>query len=90
MAENILNKTASELLALKNAGLSQLYIGPESGHDKVLKKLVKGATAADHIEAAAKARAAGMKMSVIFLLGAGGLDLSAEHSAASAALAICA
>ena len=87
MAENILVKSDDELRALKAAGLTQLYIGPESGHDRVLKKLVKGATAADHVEAAKKAHAAEMKMSVIFLLGAGGLDLSEEHAVASAKLA---
>jgi len=86
-ARNLLEKTPEELRTLKELGLSLLYIGPESGDDLVLKRIAKGATAAEHVEAARKAHDAGMKLSAIFLLGAGGLDRSAEHAKASAALA---
>jgi radical SAM superfamily enzyme YgiQ (UPF0313 family) len=86
-ARNLLEKTPEELRALREMGLSLLYIGPESGDDLVLKRIAKGATAAEHVEAARKAHAAGMKLSAIFLLGAGGVDRSEEHARASAALA---
>jgi len=86
-ARNLLEKTPMELRALRELGLSLLYIGPESGDDVVLKRIAKGATAAEHAEAARKAHAAGMKLSAIFLLGAGGTDRSAEHASASAKLA---
>src|SRR4051812_15585379 len=33
MARNILGKTAAELRALREAGLTLLYVGPESGDD---------------------------------------------------------
>ena len=68
-------------------GLSQLYIGPESGDDVVLKRIAKGSTAADHAQASQLAREAGMKQSVIFLLGAGGIQRSQAHAEASAELA---
>ncbi len=86
-AENVLQKTPAELLELRELGLTQLYIGPESGDEVVLKRIAKGSTYAAHVEAAAKAKAAAMRLSVIFLLGAGGIDRSTEHAAASARLA---
>lgn len=86
-AVNVLAKTAAELRELREHGLALLYMGPESGDDVTLKKIAKGSTAADHVEAARHARAAGLELSAIFLLGAGGLERSAEHATASAALA---
>jgi len=86
-AVNVLARTDAELRRLRELGLSLLYIGPESGDDVTLKRIAKGSTAADHIDAARRARAAGLELSAIFLLGAGGLERSAEHAAASAALA---
>ena len=86
-ARNLLEKTPEELQVLRELGLTLLYIGPESGDDLVLKRIAKGATAAEHAEAARKAHAAGMKLSAIFLLGAGGVERSEEHARGSAALA---
>lgn len=87
MASNILEKTEPELRELCELGLTQLYIGPESGDDLTLKRIAKGSTAAEHVEASQRAHAAGMKTSVIFLLGAGGVERSEEHARASADLA---
>lgn len=87
MATNVLAKTDAELEELRRLGLELLYIGPESGDDATLKRIAKGSTAADHIAAADRAHAAGMKLSVIFLLGAGGTERSEEHARASAELA---
>ncbi len=87
MARNVVAKSAGELARLRDAGLSLLYIGPESGDDATLKSIAKGSSAAEHVEAAAMARAAGMKLSVIFLLGAGGVSRTEEHAVGSAALA---
>lgn len=86
-AINLLEKSPAELLRLNEAGLSLLYIGPESGDDPTLKAIAKGATHAQHVEAARRAHAAGIKLSAIFLLGAGGIARSAEHAEASARLA---
>ena len=86
-ARNLLEKTPAELKALRQLGLSLLYIGPESGDEVTLRRLAKGASAADHIEAARRARAAGMEQSLMFLLGAGGRERSEEHARASGRLA---
>lgn len=86
-AANVLDKSDAELIRLRELGLSLLYMGPESGDDVTLKRIAKGSTAADHIDAARRARGAGFEISAIFLLGAGGIERSAEHARASAALA---
>lgn len=86
-ASNVLAKSDAELRALREAGLSLLYMGPESGDEETLKRIAKGSTFADHVEAAKRIRAAGMELSAIFLLGAGGVERSAEHAAGSAELA---
>ena len=86
-AINLLEKTPEELQLLRRAGLSLLYIGPESGDDVTLKRIAKGAGYAEHTEAAARARDAGIKLSAIFLLGAGGVERSREHATGSARLA---
>jgi len=85
-AENVLEKSPEELRSLREAGLEMLYIGPESGDDVTLKRIVKGGTFADHVEAARRAHDAGMRISVIVLLGAGGVDRTAEHARETARL----
>jgi radical SAM superfamily enzyme YgiQ (UPF0313 family) len=85
MARNVLAKTDAELSTLRAHGLSLLYVGPESGDDATLKKIAKGDDAAAHIEAARRAHAAGMELSVIALLGIA-MDRSEEHARATAEL----
>lgn len=52
-----------------------------------LRRIAKGAAAAQHVEAARKAKEAGMEQSLMFLLGAGGRERSEEHARASGRLA---
>jgi radical SAM superfamily enzyme YgiQ (UPF0313 family) len=85
-AKNVLDKSHDDLVALREAGLSLLYIGPESGDPVTLKRIVKGGTVEEHSDAAKKAHAAGMKLSVIMLLGAGGVDRTEEHARETARL----
>jgi radical SAM superfamily enzyme YgiQ (UPF0313 family) len=85
-AQNVLEKKGDELRQLREAGLSLLYIGPESGDAVTLKRIVKGNTFEDHAEAARKAHEAGMKISVIMLLGIGGVERTVEHAQETARL----
>ena len=85
MARNVNEKSDADLARLREAGLSLLYIGPESGDDVTLKRIAKGDDAAAHVEAAQRAHAAGMEISVIALLGIAG-DRSEEHARATADL----
>lgn len=87
MATNVIGKTDDELARLRELGLSLLYIGPETGDPKTFKRIAKGQGFQEHVQAARKARTAGMRQSVIFLLGAAGVDRSEEHARASAELA---
>jgi radical SAM superfamily enzyme YgiQ (UPF0313 family) len=85
MARNIEAKTDAELRELREAGLSLLYIGPESGDDVVLKRIAKGDNAATHVNAATRAHAAGLELSVIVLLGIA-MERSEAHARATAEL----
>jgi radical SAM superfamily enzyme YgiQ (UPF0313 family) len=82
-ARDLLRKSESDLALLRCKGLGIVYVGLESGSDEVLRRVRKGATAADMVQAARKARDAGMRLSVIGLLGIGGPELSAAHAKAT-------
>jgi radical SAM superfamily enzyme YgiQ (UPF0313 family) len=86
MADNILEKSPEQLAELRELGLSLFYIGPESGDDATLKRIAKGASFDDHVQAARKAHDAGMQISAIALLGVGGTARSEEHAHATARL----
>lgn len=85
MARNVLEKTDVELAELRAAGLSLLYMGPESGDDPTLKRIAKGDDAATHVRAAERAHRAGMQLSVIALLGIA-MERSDEHARGTADL----
>jgi radical SAM superfamily enzyme YgiQ (UPF0313 family) len=80
-ARDILRKSDSDLAELCRRKLEIIYLGLESGSDEVLRRVHKGITAAEMIEAVEKAKRAGMRVSVIAILGLGGTDLSHEHAA---------
>jgi radical SAM superfamily enzyme YgiQ (UPF0313 family) len=85
-ALNVAAKRDDELRRLRELGLSLLYVGPETGDDVTFERIAKGSGFADHASAARRAHAAGMKVSAIFLLGAGGTERSREHAEGSARL----
>ena len=66
------------------AGLNRIHIGLESGSDKVLKIVKKGATKAMHIKAGRKVKKAGMELSEYVMPGLGGEALSREHATETA------
>jgi radical SAM superfamily enzyme YgiQ (UPF0313 family) len=85
-AMNLVSKSVDELQRLRELGLSLLYTGPETGDELTFKRIAKGAGFEEHVEAARRARAAGIQLSTIFLLGAGGTERSQEHAEGSAKL----
>ncbi|MBK7669950.1 MAG: radical SAM protein [bacterium] len=85
-ARTILRKDDGELAALREAGLGIVYHGAESGDDEVLRRVDKGSGADDAVEAAARLRRAGIRHSVMVMLGIGGVDRSREHAEATARL----
>ncbi|MFC1902401.1 radical SAM protein, partial [Chloroflexota bacterium] len=73
-------KRAAELVELREAGLSRLHIGLESGYDPVLKLMDKGVTAADHIAGGRNVVAAGISLSEYVMLGLGGKKMWRQHA----------
>jgi radical SAM superfamily enzyme YgiQ (UPF0313 family) len=65
-------KTVEELIQLKDAGLSRLHIGLESGSDEVLKFVDKGVTAAEQIEGGKNVKKSGISLSEYIMPGLGG------------------
>lgn len=86
LPRNIKNKTVEELTELRKLGLSMVYVGCESGDDKVLECIVKGETYESSKSALLKLKAAGIKSSVMILNGLGGQKFSKQHAINSAKL----
>ncbi|ABR47510.1 Radical SAM domain protein [Alkaliphilus metalliredigens QYMF] len=82
--KDILRKTTEELSELQDLGLKIAYLGVESGSDEILKKIKKGVTSAEMIEAGKKIVGSGIKLSVTLISGLGGKDKSQEHAKESA------
>jgi radical SAM superfamily enzyme len=79
-------KTVDEFKQLKEAGLTRVHAGMESGSEKVLKMIKKGITPEDIIEAGTKVVAAGISLSEYIMPGVGGRTLSEEHARETARL----
>ncbi len=77
-------RTVEEMERMRGLGLTLYYLGIESGDDQVLEELDKGVDGAEMTRVANKAHEAGVKLSTMILLGAGGRARSREHAEASA------
>ncbi|MGQ0614821.1 MAG: radical SAM protein [Planctomycetaceae bacterium] len=86
-ASSVLSKTDAELASLRDAGLGILYFGLESGDDPTLRRIEKGATAAEVTEAVQRTKGAGIKTSVMALLGIAGRERWRAHAEATAQVA---
>lgn len=86
LPRNLRQKTVQELTELREAGLSLVYVGAESGDDEVLDKVSKGETFESTRDALDKLGAAGITRSVMLLNGLGGRLLSPQHADNSARL----
>lgn len=77
---DVLRKTPAELQELRDAGLGIVYIGAESGSDRILEAVRKGATAAELVDAVRRLEDNGLPASVTFISGLGGQDHWEEHA----------
>ena len=68
-----------ELGAFREAGLTRVHAGLETGDDDLLRYHRKGVSAARAIDAAKALREAGVELSLYVLLGLGGSDREREH-----------
>jgi len=83
---NLNGKSHDDLVGLKAAGLTLVYLGIESGSPDILRRITKGATADGIARAVGKARDAGLKVSATVILGLAGQEAWREHITATAAL----
>lgn len=81
---DLLRKSEEELKSIREAGLELLYMGVESGSDKVLSMMNKGVSQQEMIEAGQKAINAGFKFSCMIISGLGGREYMKEHAVESA------
>ncbi|MEM2141890.1 MAG: radical SAM protein [Candidatus Thorarchaeota archaeon] len=82
----ILRYCVEDLKRLREAGLDRLHVGFESGSDRVLRMVRKGASKAMHISAAKMVKSAGIEFSAYIMPGLGGRRLSLEHAVETADL----
>jgi len=73
-----------QLTGLRQAGLDRIHSGYETGSNEVLTLLNKGYSKAQEIEAGQKIVASGIELSVYFMPGAGGKDLSDSNAVETA------
>jgi radical SAM superfamily enzyme YgiQ (UPF0313 family) len=84
-AKTILKKPFDDLRRLRQAGLTRLHVGLETGNADLLKNIRKGATPDEMVAGCRKAKEAGFELSVYVLLGLGGEQLSEAHARDTAA-----
>ena len=83
-AENLSRSSAEDYAELKAAGLDRIHSGFESGSDAVLKRINKGVTQEQQIRAGKAVKAGGIELSIYFMPGVGGRDLSADNAEGTA------
>ncbi|MHA1915322.1 MAG: radical SAM protein [Promethearchaeota archaeon] len=78
-ALDVLRKSDEELITLAMAGLDIVYMGLESGSNKVLRLMKKGTNAESFIKAGKRLLNAGINLSLYIMLGLGGKKYSEDH-----------
>lgn len=76
--------SVDDLKALRDLNVKFMYMGMETGSDKVLADIKKGVTQAQMLDAAARIREAGIPFNGSVILGLGGVADSEEHIRESA------
>ncbi len=82
--KTLVKKKPEELARLREAGLSRLHVGLETGDGELLAYIQKGATVEEMIEAGQKAVAAGFEVSEYIMPGLGGRERWEQHARNSA------
>ncbi len=85
-AKTLHKKSAEDLKRLRDAGLTRLHVGLETGDRKVLELIQKGATPEEMVSAGLKAKKAGFEYSLYVLLGIGGDERWEQHARGTAAV----
>ncbi len=83
-AHTVRHKKPEELERLRDAGLSRLHVGLESGDDELLAYVNKGSTSEQMIEAGRKVNESGISLCLYVLLGLGGRGWWQQHAQGTA------
>lgn len=79
-SSTLIRKGLQDLRDIREAGLDRVHIGMESGSDRVLSLVNKGATAEKHVQAGRMAVQSGLTLSEYIMPGLGGTRYSREHA----------
>ena len=79
-AETLSKISLEDFKILKEAGLNRIHSGYESGADSVLSLVNKGTTSDQEILAGKNIKEAGIELSVYYMPGLGGKELSEENA----------
>jgi radical SAM superfamily enzyme YgiQ (UPF0313 family) len=79
-------KSPRELVDLRGKGLDRIYLGVETGDDEIRREVHKGFTARQCAEMGKKVKDAGMRLTVMVLLGIAGRKKSLDHARATGEL----
>jgi radical SAM superfamily enzyme YgiQ (UPF0313 family) len=83
-AKTLVKKPVEDLVRIRQAGLTRLHVGLETGDREILEEIKKGATPEEMVEGGQKAMQAGFEYSLYVLLGIGGEDRWEQHAKGSA------
>jgi radical SAM superfamily enzyme len=79
-AKSLKKKSIESLKTLREAGLTRIHTGLESGSSKVLKLIQKGESPEDMVRGGERVMAAGISLSEYIMPGVGGRALSRENA----------
>ena len=77
--QDIIRRSLAELRELRQLKLGIFYTGLETGHDELLRRIGKGVSSDEVIEAGQRVKEAGISFSVTVILGLGGIEGSQKH-----------
>jgi len=83
-AKTLMRLGSEKLKKIREAGLTRLHVGLESGDKDTLDFMQKGATPEEMIAGGKAAKEADLELSFYILIGAGGKDRLKEHAVESA------
>jgi radical SAM superfamily enzyme YgiQ (UPF0313 family) len=85
-ARTLCKKSLDELRLIRQAGLTRLHVGLETGDPELLKEIKKGATPEQMAEGCLRAKEAGFEVSLYVLAGIGGEEKWQQHADGTAAV----
>jgi radical SAM superfamily enzyme YgiQ (UPF0313 family) len=83
-ARTLSRRSVDDFRRLKEAGLTRIHMGVESGSEKVLQLIRKGMTPEEAISGGRRVMESGIELSQYIMPGVGGRELSEEHAVETA------